>query len=153
KLFTDGLQLAILHTIYGLVLAVLFFIVMLALGATAALANLASGDVSQMAPAVAVALFAFMFLGGLLYAVYMPMMAAHFAEEGRFAAGFAVATILRRLFAHPLHVLLVVAVMLALGVAVLFSAITIVLLPFAVFVAQVVTANLWAQVYKQGAAR
>ena len=153
RLLTDGLLLTALHTIYGVLLALLFFFVVLALGATAELANVANGDFSHLGPAVAVALVAFMVFGGLLYALYMPLMAAHFAHAGRFAAGFEVGTILRRLFAHPLHVLLVVAVMLALGVAVLFSAITIVLLPFAVFLAQVVSANLWAQVYKQGGVR
>jgi len=153
RLFTDGLLLTVAQTIYGLILFLLFLVVMVALGATAALASLAEGDASQLAPGAVLAMFIFMFVGGLLYAIYMPMMAAHFAHEGRFGAAFEVGTIVTRVFARPLQALLVVAMMLALGVAVLFSAITIILVPFAVFFAQVVTSNLWAQVYKQGASR
>lgn len=153
QLFTDGLLLTAAQFVYGAILTALFFLALLALGATAAVGEILNGNFSQLAPAVAFVFLLSMVAGGLLYALFLPMMAAHFAHEGRFGAAFELGTILRKMFARPLDVFLVVAVMIGLALLVLVSAITIVLIPLVMFFAQVVASNLWAQVYRLSGSR
>lgn len=152
ELFRDGILLTVLNTIYTLFVAAFGLLVTVMIGATGFLSQaLENGNFAQVPGEVAFVWMVFMVLFGIAYAIYMPVMAAHFAHEGRFTAGFEAATIFKRAFAHPGNLFLVMITMIGCAVILFLSAITIVLLPFAAFATQVILANVWAQVYRLGA--
>lgn len=86
---------------------------------------------------------------GLALLLFLPMMSAHYAHEGRLSAMIEVKTIMGKIFSRPGNTIVAAIVSaLVLGVAAFAS-----LIPFGVylagFAAQVVLASLWAQVYRQ----
>lgn len=149
ELFKEGVLLTVLQVLYGLAMAAVVFVATLLMGATVQLTQILSSPQTTNVPAeVALVWLALGFVGIVGAVVYMPLMAAHFAHERRFLAGFEVGSILSKLFSSIGNVILVVLLTVALGVVLVISALIPFVLPFTAFAVQVVLSNLWAQVYR-----
>jgi len=148
-LLKDGLVITALHTLYGLVLVLLFALAVGALGAGRLVTQYLGGHDVALPAAVVLIAVAFGMAGLLLYGLFIPMMTAHYAHERRLSAVFEFGTIFGKLFANLGNVALAVLTAIGLAVATVILALTVIGMPIAIFMSQVILADVWAQVYRQ----
>lgn len=151
-LLKDGVLLTIANCIYALGLGLLFVLSTATLGGSTALSHAMAGQAVQIPGALVAVWLLFALAALVLFALYMPMMAAHYANEQRFTACFEVPTVLGKVFANFGNVVLAVVSLIGLMVLVVLLSVTVILLPVAVFLSQVIAANIWAQVYRNAGA-
>lgn len=147
-LLKDGILLTIANIIYGVVVVALFVGSTFLLGAGGVLAEVAAGHAVQI-PGVVLLVWLFLGVVGLVvFGMFMPVMAVHYAHEDRFTACFEVPTVMRKLFANFGNLFLAVVSLIGLTVVTLLLSMTIILQPVAAFLSQVISANIWAQLYR-----
>ncbi len=147
-LVKDGILLTLANFIYTLGIGTLFFLATAMLGATATVSHAMAGEAVQISGGLLVLLLFFGFAALVLFALFMPLMAVHYAHENRFGACFEVGKIFSRLFNNFGQVILAVVCLIGLTFLTVLLSMTVILQPVAIFLAQVISANIWAQVYR-----
>lgn len=148
QLFKDGILLTIGQTVYGVLLVVAFLLLMTATGGYAVLADAMAGETVVLPAAVLLAGIAFAVFAAFVGLIYIPVMSAHFAHEGRFLAMFDLATILRRSFSGIGKIIVIMFLTAVVAFLIFLAGITVIAFPFAVFIGQVFLSHLWAQHYR-----
>lgn len=149
ELFKEGLLLTLANFIYGVVFTIVGGVILALFGANAMVSQIAVDPGTAAIPAtIALLLGVLGLVAVLIYAVFMPMVAAHFAHNRTFGSCFHIGTILGKVFSRPGNALVAIGVSLLVGLVAALASMTMLLAPFAFFVAQVILADIWAQVYR-----
>jgi hypothetical protein len=150
-LVQDGLLLTAANMIYAFVLGGLFIISTAVLGASALLSEAMAGQAVTVPGAVLAVWVMFALAAFFLFVLFVPLMSAHYAHKQSFVACFEVGTIVSKLAANPGNVILAVLSLIGLTILAGLLSFTIILQPTAAFLAHVIAASIWAQVYRTAA--
>jgi hypothetical protein len=143
NLVRDGIWLVLLALSYLAGLAGVMFLAWLATGT-----SLLDFNQLESESADSFVNFLFIFVAILLICEYFPLMVAHIARTGDFKAGYDYRYILKRILSNHSECYQATAASILLLELSLLAIIVLPLLPLAVFAAQMISSNLWAQAYK-----
>lgn len=144
----DGLLLTVANMIYATLLGGLFLVATAVLGASALLSDMMAGQAVTVPGAVLAIWILFAVAAFFVFGLFLPLMSVHYAHKQSFTACFEIGTILKKLAANPGNVILAVLSLIGLTILAALLSITIILQPPAAFLAHVIAAGIWAQVYR-----